>query len=327
MKITPSKQTMDFGFFGGEPLLCFDLIQKTIAFIRQKEGETKNLVSLNIVTNGTLLNKSILGYIKKENINLCLSIDGPENVHNTNRIYKDGRGSYEDTFQSLKLVLNNLNKFQVNAVYSPNTIDSLVDVVSFFDQLKVNAIHLNPNILTAWNENIYLKLRSKFMELAKYYIQCYTENREIAVNLIDSKLLLLIKRGYEEKDRCSMGEGEWAFAPSGNIYPCERFIGEDKNDMFCLGNIHSGLNQKCLCDVLKHRGNHDKKCETCKFQKYCMNWCGCTNYYTTGKPDLVSTFICESEKAIIEAAKYVLVNLKDNDLFINHLMKYYQDSN
>ncbi|MFW9896557.1 MAG: radical SAM protein [Candidatus Thorarchaeota archaeon] len=327
IKITPPKQIINFGFFGGEPLLCFDLIQKIITFIRQKEEKTQNSVSLNIVTNGTLLNKSILNFIKRENINLCLSIDGPEKVHNLNRLYKDGRGSYEDTFQSLKLVLNNLNRFQVNAVYSPNTIDSLVDVVSFFDQQEVNAIHLNPNILTSWEGDIYLKLRSKFMELATYYIHCYRENREMAINLIDSKLLLLIKKGYEEKDRCCLGEEEWAFAPSGNIYPCERFIGEDDNEKFCLGNIHSGFNQKCICKVLKNRGNHDKKCMNCNLQRYCMNWCGCTNYYTTGKSDLVSTFICENEKAIIDAAKYVLVNLKDNDIFINHLMKYYNDNN
>lgn len=326
VKITPPNQRINFGFFGGEPLLCFNLIQKIIEYIREKEKETKNPISLNIATNGTLLDKTILEFIEKEKINLCLSIDGPENVHNLNRLYKDGRGSFEDVFRSLRLIPNILHKFQVNAVYSPNTIDSLLEVVSFFDKLKVAAIHLNPNICTTWEEDICLKLKRYFMELANFYIQCYKESREIALNLIDSKLILLVKRGYEEADKCSMGEGEWAFAPSGNIYPCERFIGEDNKDKFCLGNIHTGLNQKCICSLMKHRGNHDEKCKTCNLQKYCMNWCGCTNYYSTGKSDLVSTFICENEKAIIEAAKYVLVALKDNDLFLGHLIKYYHNT-
>lgn len=326
VKITPPTQRINFGFFGGEPLLCPNLLQNIIRYIREKEKEIQNPISLNIATNGTLLDRNNLEFIKEENINLCLSIDGPENVHDLNRIYNDGRGSFEEVFRSLKLILNTLPKFQVNAVYSPNTIDSLLDVVSFFDKLNVAAIHLNPNICTPWDENISLKLKGFFMELANYYIQCYKKKREIALNLIDSKVILLVKKGYEEADKCSMGEREWAFAPSGNIYPCERFIGEDNDDFFCLGNIHTGLNQKSICNLLEHRGNNEEKCKTCNLQIYCMNWCGCTNYYTTGHSDLVSSFICENEKAIIEAAKHVLVTLKDNDLFLDHLLKYYHNS-
>jgi sulfatase maturation enzyme AslB (radical SAM superfamily) len=74
--------------------------------------------------------------------------------------------------------------------------------------------------------------------------------------------------------------------------------------------------------LLKQRGNRNEKCKTCDLQRYCMNWCGCTNYHMTGHTDLAGTMLCESEKAAIQAVKYVLITLKDNELFIDHFIKY-----
>lgn len=324
--ITPPKQKLNFGFFGGEPLLCFDLIEDITSYIRQMEKESQINASINITTNGTLLNEMKLNFIKNENIDLCISIDGPASVHNLNRVYNDGGGSFKDVIRCLYLTNNKLPKFQVNAVYSPNTINYLLEIVDFFRQINVFSIHLNPNINSTWGEDILPSLKRKFMELANYYIQCFEDKQEIAINLIDSKLLLLVKGGYEDVDKCSMGEREWAFAPSGNIYPCERFIGEDNNDLFCLGNINTDLNLKCICSMKMGRGNHDLKCKSCNLEKYCMNWCGCTNYYMSGHIDSVSPFLCENEKAVIKAAKYVFVTLRENQLFLDHLMKYYHDN-
>lgn len=69
---------IEFGFFGGEPLLKFDLIRKIVAYIREKEQQQLRAVRMQITTNGTLITPEILSFIKKENIGLCFSIDGPE---------------------------------------------------------------------------------------------------------------------------------------------------------------------------------------------------------------------------------------------------------
>lgn len=320
--ITPPEQRIEFGFFGGEPLLCFGLVQEITRYIREKQGERP--VRLSITTNGTLLTQSVFDFLKEERIDLCLSIDGPAHVHDLHRRYRNGRGSFADVARNLQEALERLDYVQVNAVYGPETIDSLPETVSSFTQLGVQVMHLNPDICASWTEDTYPKLRKAYTQIADQYIESYQRGQEIAINLIDSKNILFLKGGYSAGDMCGMGETEWGFAPSGNIYPCERFIGEDNDPALCLGNIHTGLDLTLRCSLLKRRGNSNRECEDCEFKDYCMNWCGCTNHYMTGHTDLAGPMLCASEKEVIRAAKRVFVTLSqtDNELFVDHLMNY-----
>jgi uncharacterized protein len=322
MGVTPPGQVTEFSFFGGEPLLRFDLMQKIADYIHRAERSTGRTVSLGVTSNGTLLTETILDFLIEQDVELCVSIDGPAHVHNLNRCYKDGRGSFDEVLRNLCLAIERLRTLQVNAVYGPDTIDFLLETVSFFDRLGVSTVNLNPDICAFWPEDTYPKLRDMYSQVAKYYTQRYRCGEEIAVNLIDSKIVLFLKRGYQDADKCGMGETEWGFAPSGNIYPCERLIGEDRDFSLCLGNVHTKLDPVRRCSLLKGRGNRNEQCKICDLQKYCMNWCGCTNYYMTGHTDLAGPMLCESEKAAIQAARYVLVALKDNDLFLDHFIKY-----
>lgn len=325
MGITPAEQKIEFCFFGGEPLLCFDLMKEIIGYIREEEKQARNLIRLSVTTNGTLLTRSVLDFLKNEDVDFCISIDGPAHVHDINRCYKDGHGSFAEVARKLREAIKHLDYVQVNAVYSPETIDFLVESVSFLSQLGVPVIHLNPDICASWAKDTHPKLREMYMNVANYYIQRYQHGQEIAVNLIDSKIILFLKGGYAAGDMCGMGETEWGFAPSGNIYPCERFIGEDDDSSVCLGNIDTGLDSVRRCSLLKLRGNRNEECKTCGFKMYCMNWCGCTNYYMTGHTDLAGPMLCASEKAAIQAAEHVLIALKDNELFLGHFIKYVQE--
>jgi len=320
--ITPPEREIELSFFGGEPLLRFDLIKEIVGYIRKKKRNPGKTFCLSVTSNGTLLTPEILDFFKDEGIDLCISIDGPEHVHNLNRCYEDGRGSFEEVVKNLQTAIEELGTLQVNAVFGPDTIDFLPESLSFFAELGVSAIHLNLNICVSWDEGAYPKLQETYMKVADYYIRSYQKGQELAVNLMDSKIIVFLKGGYEKSDKCGMGETEWGFAPSGNIYPCERFIGEDDNSSLCLGNVHSGLDLTRRCSLLKQRGNHNEECKTCDLQKYCMNWCGCTNYYITGHTDLTGPIMCESEKAAIQAAKHILFTLKNNELFLDHFMKY-----
>ena len=323
MEITPIGSRLEFNFFGGEPLLCFDLIKKTIKYIRKLEEELEKPVSLSITTNGTLFTESILDTVIREKINLCISIDGPESIHNINRCSKDGRGSFKDVVGNLQEAIKHVDYVQINSVYEPETVFHSPECVAFFSEFDISGIHLNPKINSSWTRDIYSKFNDIYMKIADHYINCYQNGQEIAINLIDSKIVLFLKGGYTVKDMCGMGETEWGIAPSGNIYPCERFIGDDKNHTLCIGNVHTGLDVSRRCSVLKERGNINEQCKSCGLQKYCMNWCGCTNYYATGNTGLVGAF-CESEKAAIQTSIYVLETMTENDnpLFIEHFMQY-----
>ncbi len=319
-------QKIEFGFFGGEPLLRFDLICDIIGYIRRKfaDIDTKGNLRISITTNGTLLDQAMLDFFRSEQIDLCISIDGGEAVHNLNRCYKNGKGSFGQVTTNLKKAIAQLDYLQVNAVYAPDTIDALPQTVSYLAGLDIPVIHLNPDICCQWNEEACQKLPAIYMRLAEDYIESFRKGNEIALNLIDSKLVIFLKKGYAAEDKCSMGEAEWGFAPSGNIYPCERLIGEDNQKNLCMGNIHTGFDPARRCTILKQKGNANQECFHCELKDYCMNWCGCTNYYMTGKANLVGAMLCKSERAAINAARYVFTTLTDetNELFIDHLMQY-----
>ena len=322
--IVPAGQKIHFSFFGGEPILCFHLMRKITDYMRKKEKEFNKPISIGLTSNGTLLTENALAFFKEQDIELCISIDGPEHVHNMNRVYEDGHGSYCDVLKKINLAQKLNCRFQVNAVYGPDTINNLSETVDFFCKKGIFSIHLNPNISALWKEEAYSSMRKSIKEIAEYYVKSYENRQEIAIDLIDSKTILLIKEGYEREDKCGMGETEWGFSASGNIYPCERFIGDD-NLSFCFGNIRTGFNIAKRCSILERRGNTDEKCKTCVYEKYCMNWCGCTNYFMTGQSDSASKFLCESEKAAIEAAKHVFIALSNNNLFVEHYLKYLQE--
>lgn len=311
---------VEFGFFGGEPLLKFDLIRQIVAYIREK-GRSHD-ISMQITTNGTLITPEILSFVKKERIGLCFSIDGPEHLHDKERRYRNGKSSFNRTVNNLKRAVDTLDKLQVNAVYSPDTVSSLPETVDFFVNLGIPLIHLNPNISADWQGVDFFTLKNSYESVANLYINYYRHRREIAVNQLDSKIIVFLKGGYDASDRCGMGKTEWGFAPSGNIYPCERFIGEDDAGELCIGNVYSGLRYSRRCAVIKECGNQNPECTCCSLQKYCMNWCGCTNYSMTGKTNLANSFLCASEKASMGAAKLALSSLKDNNLFINHFYRY-----
>ncbi len=322
LDLTPPDGRAEFCFFGGEPLLCLELMRTTTRYIRERAVATGKQASVSVTTNGTLLRPAVLDFLEREHLNVCVSIDGPADVHDLNRCYSDGRGSFARVLEGLLRAVERLDDVQANAVYGPDTLSHLPQIIPFFAGLGVSAIHLNPDICADWNEESCLALAEAYMQVAHAYIECYRRGQQLAVNLIDSKVILFVKGGYAAGDTCGMGETEWGFAPSGNIYPCERLIGEDEDPSLCLGNVHTGLDLARRCAVLKARGNRNEECQACALRKYCMNWCGCTNYYMTGHTDLAGPMLCASEKAAMQAARHVLTTLQGDELFIGHLLGY-----
>lgn len=326
MDLGPGGEVIDFCFFGGEPLLCFDLLKDIALYISEQSSRRQRAVRLNVTTNGTMLDDAVLDFLKLRGVYLCVSIDGRQSIHDRHRRYRNGRSTFCDVVSNLHRALHQLDRVQVNAVYGPDTVDRLADSVAFLSDLGVRVIHVNLDICACWTKSVWDRFEESYAKVADYYITSYEEGRELAVNLIDSKVILLLKGGYSQEDVCGMAESEWGFAPSGNIYPCERLVGEDNDSSLCLGNVYTGLDSVRRCAVIAGKGNRNEECAHCTLRPYCMNWCGCTNYYTTGQTSLAAPVLCASERGAIQAAKHVLTTLSDNELFVDHLMRYLHES-
>ncbi len=321
---TPADERIEIGFFGGEPLLEFDLIGEITGDIVNRREYDPNRFELSIVSNGTIFNDRIADFINTNDINFGISCDGPASVQNRFRRFKNGRESSVAIERNILMAVESLSCFQVNAVYHPDTFEYLPDVIDYFSDLGIRHIYLNPDISARWTADHLKKLQTIYDRVAGKYIDYYLQGQPHFISLIDYKISVIIRGGFKVQERCRMGRGEYAFTPEGRIYPCERLIGDGLNGDHCIGNIDDGIEiGKLLCNTVKGDDINDE-CITCGLKDYCVNWCGCSNFMASGYYNRVNPFLCVSEQATIKAAfsAFQTLEKKLGPTFAEHLNGY-----
>jgi uncharacterized protein len=304
-----SDEEIDIGFFGGEPLLQFKLIKKFINMMKKHPLYPSKRVNFSIVSNGTILNSKIINYIKEHQISFGISCDGPPQIQDRFRRTKSGRKTSDIVEKNIKKVKKAFSNAMVNAVYHPNTYKQLPQTIRYFASLGVKQIYLNPDFSAPWCKQDILSIQDVYDEIGEIYTQHYLEENPLFISMIDSKISVILRGGYRTIDRCRMGKGEFAFTPSGDIYPCERLVGNGQND-HCIGNVLNGqVRSNNPCHEAP-AGQINTECTSCSIKEYCMNWCGCSNYMSTGLYNRVSSFLCASEKAAIKTSFEVFQNIE-----------------
>jgi uncharacterized protein len=134
------------------------------------------------------------------------------------------------------------------------------------------------------------------------WVRRYREGKPVWVNFVDGKIITRLKQGFSCRDRCGFGCREIAVAPSGNLYPCERLVGEDTDEAIRMGNVNEGIDREKQERYRQATGNADPECARCAIRERCMNWCGCTNYGLTGAIDRTDGVLCWHEQAAIREA-------------------------
>ncbi len=298
---TPPEENIDIGFFGGEPLLEFPLLTEITTAIESHPRHDAERVKLGLVTNGTLLTPEILAFVDQHHIALTISCDGPPDIHDRIRRYPNGEPSSAAVEQSIRLALDALGAVPVNAVYQPSTVEHLSRTVDYLSSLGVRQIYLNPDFSADWTAPAVAKVPGAYGRLAKQYMNYYREGRPHFISPLDGKLTVILRGGYQAKEKCRMGYGEFAFAASGRVYPCERLASRD-------AETHEVGRFRDLIQVDRLRNHHapgppiNEPCVECGLRAYCVNWCGCSNYFMTGYYNRVSPFLCTSEQAWIRLA-------------------------
>ncbi|WIM06094.1 MAG: radical SAM protein [Candidatus Nitricoxidivorans perseverans] len=301
---------VDIGFFGGEPLLEFDLLKEIVGRIERHPNFDRKTVTLSVVSNGTLLSEAMADYLAEHGVVLCLSCDGPPHVQDRFRKQRNGRASSARVVRAIEIARRRLPLFMVNAVYRPETLDELPATVDFLSGLGARQIYLNPDAGAPWRREDAAKLAGLYAGIGDWYVRAYLRNDLHFVSLIDSKIAVILRGGYGASERCQMGSREIAFTAEGRVYPCERLIGDGKGGRHCLGSIQDGrLPRAAVSFCTDAAARAESPCAACGIREYCMNWCGCSNYLATGSYDRVSPFLCASERAAVAAAARVYERL------------------
>ena len=294
------------GFFGGEPLLEWDLLQRSFTYAKAEAERLGVTLRRTVTTNMSLLDESRAEWLRTQGFHIGLSLDGNAAMHDTLRRFPDGRGSHAACAAALRFFRGADSGAEVIVVIDPRNVAHLADSVAWLVSEDARHISLNPNFYCEWPEPALAAWTDACERIGDLYIDRYRQSSPVRINVIDGKIRTRLQDGYAACDRCGFGEHEIAIAASGNIYPCERIVADDAcNESLCLGNVFAGFDPARRGRVLAARGNTVGECASCDLRPRCMNWCACINYATTGAIDQVAGIVCHHEKMVIAVADRV----------------------
>ncbi len=311
---------LEIGFFGGEPLLEFDLIRQLVADIEAHPDWRQERVGLTLVTNGTIFSDEIASFLTRHGVRFCVSCDGPPEVQDRFRRTRAGAASSRLVERTIRSALGSLPAVLVNSVYRPETLDALPETIEYLAGLGVRHLYQNADYSAPWRPEDVARLAEVYAAVAERYLAAYRAGAPLFVSLIDNKVAVLLRGGYHPLERCAMGRRELAFSPDRRIYPCERLVAEDTAGSHAIGDLDLGLDLSSLRCRRSPGEELNAECRVCGLRALCMNWCTCSNYFMTGKYDRVGAFLCASEKAAIAAAERVFRTLEaeQGPTFIQH---------
>jgi uncharacterized protein len=293
------------GYFGGEPLLEWALLKQSAEYTIDRAGAAGIKLKKTVTTNMTLLDEEQVIWFRNNGFYLGLSLDGNAAMHDLLRRRPDGKGSHAAAVQALRFFRGPSPGAEVIVVVDPRNVAHLADSVQWLLAEDIRNIALNPNFYIEWPERALAAWREACERVADLYIEHFRQSTPVRINIIDGKIRTRIKEGYDLCDRCGFGENEIAIAASGNIYPCERIVGDDSNEELRIGNVFEGFDDARRARVMACRGNTIEECADCPLHARCMNWCSCINYATTGATNQVHGLVCHHERMIIAVADRV----------------------
>ena len=327
MDIETAKKSIDFlvknsnkrcivTFFGGEPLVEFKLIKKIVDYSHQKYEKK---VEFRMSTNGTLLNRKILQFLKDNKIYFVLSIDGNKEQHDYNRKFKDNKGSYESIIEKLE------NIFEVNpytiavSVVVPETAQFLFSGVENLFSKGFRYVLQTLNYSAQWEKKHIKILKEQYTKISQFYYKNMMNNKKIYYSPFDERIKTWAQKPYEKGDLCDLANTQIAIAPSGRIYPCVQFIGTDSKEYQknAIGNVFSGFDEKKRRYYVEKNYLEKESCKGCALNGRCTTFCGCVNWRATGSLLTIPPIICEHERMLLPIVDKLANRLwkKNNLLF------------
>ena len=303
-----ARGTLILGFFGGEPLLAWDLLRRTWTLAAEAARERDVALRTVLTTNGTRADKRRAAWLAEHGVCVAVSLDGHRAMHDTHRRAAGGGSSFQAALTGLRALRSRIPAVQVLTVVTPATVGLLVEGCRWLvDEEGVGDVSVNPDYSAPWGDESAAGLADAYDGLGDLLIERYRAGRPVRLRPLDSKIVLHLKGGYADCDRCGFGQSELAVAPSGRLYPCERLIGADvcADGRYVLGDVFTGPSAERVEALRPRTRAPAPECEACPILSRCMHFCGCINAVTTGRPDLPGGMVCAHERAAVRAADRV----------------------
>lgn len=300
-----NRRNLEVDFFGGEPLMNFDVVKELVAYGRELEKTHDKHFRFTLTTNGVLLRDDVIEFANKEMDNIVLSIDGRKEVHDHMRPFKNGKGSYDFILDKFKKVAESRNqqKYYVRGTFTHYNLDFVKDVLSLadegFEQISVEPVVAGPEEPYAIREEDIPQICEGYDELAKEMLKRKKEGRgfnffHYMIDLSGGPCV------YKRLSGCGSGTEYLAVTPWGDLYPCHQFVGEEE---FCLGNVDDGIVNTDMRDTFKLCNVYAKEeCRNCFAKFYCSGGCAANAYHCHQDINKPYEIGCELQRKRVECA-------------------------
>ncbi len=309
---------LNITFFGGEPLLCMDLVHRGVEFAKSlvaerfgddfvvgvgaaEKSSTKFRLRFAVNTNGTLLDDSIIEFMKRERFRVYLSLDGPEAHHNICRRQVDGTGS----FKLIEPHIPALRKLDtvVLSVVTRDNMRSLSGAVRWIQAQGLRNMTAAVDFDGKWTGEEFDVLAREYTELAKLWLEFKRNKIPFYLGTIQDKLKFRLTGQRHRTSTCHVVEGIVACAANGNLFPCTRFISSKPDAPYIMGNVYDEpakiFGGPVARDILDFFNRDKEDCEGCAIRFRChAHECACTSFYSTGSIHGVSPEVCTHERML-----------------------------
>ncbi|MBF0197686.1 MAG: SPASM domain-containing protein [Planctomycetes bacterium] len=293
-------ESLNIMFFGGEPLLCMDLLCTICQLFETKSSISS--VSYSLSTNGILLNPANIEKLSKHRVYVSLSLDGAPDVQDQQRPFSDGRGSSEVLTQNIPRLLEWNPCADSRFVVTPATAGGVSNSVFWIASQGFKYITMALDYSAHWNMADLAVLKNQLKIIGKWYEQKLIDNKPIYLNCFDERISSRTKPPLGCFERCSVGIGQYSIAPSGRIYPCVQFVGDDSAHDYVIGDIHNGFDERKRSRIFELGEQEKPECSGCQLAGRCSSWCACSNWSSSGQIDRASPIVCEFERIIMPIA-------------------------
>lgn len=316
-----SRKNLEVDFFGGEPLLNWEVCKELVKYGRSQEKKYNKNFRFTLTTNGLLINDDVIDFCNKEMGNVVLSLDGRKKTNDKMRVSPNGSGSYDLIVDKFKKFASSRNQkdYYMRGTYTHNNLDFAADIIHMadlgFKELSIEPVVSDPSEPYALKDEDLPILKEQYQILADEMLHRYRKGNGFTFYhyMIDlDSGPCIVKR----VSGCGVGTEYLAVTPSGELYPCHQFVGDEK---FLLGDIWHGVtNNRILkqfeqCNVYSH-----KECKDCFAKLYCSGGCAANAYHTTGSVNGVYEFGCELHRKRIECAVMLKVAEAEENLKVEY---------
>ncbi|MCW3984251.1 MAG: SPASM domain-containing protein [Candidatus Bathyarchaeota archaeon] len=304
-----------FWFFGAEPLCNWPTIKYIVEKCRAK-GYKWNF---GATTNATLIDEEKVAWMKQVNFGLLLSIDGPKESHNANRVYADGTGSWDDAWKGLSLVRKALNPTpQIRWTVTPSTVKGLADQIrTVVEDHNLTNLAVDFAYEVEWTQENLATLKNELQVFGGYYKKWMAEGKPVFSMFVRDANAALTQTVRPWCTRCGLGNGSVGVDYDGKLYPCHRFIDSHK---ICIGDIYDGFNATYKQWIESWQKiapycEEPKKCLACNYKKACSGGCIAMNYDLFDTPHVNPETFCTIKQLIVETLGDLCKSLQDNPTF------------